>query len=813
MRKILACLATGLMALGSSAAELDIMPLYTSELCWSGAAMSGNTASWTEGYGGIVFNLDNKDYSEYNYIVMDFEQPTPAKFKLEAYYSDESNASSNCEADATSTRIVLRLDNSKKDEITKIALMSAKPGSANITKAVLVDELDIDPVLFEGRPAVPDMKEVYFKLGAEKFLGLTKGQTLTIHFTTGTLQQYASVDIYSNNTKLKCQDGRTNVKKNGQFALTTTVTSTVINDDNDIASLQSYGLQLKGRNVTITKVTLTDGGTSPETPEKPDTPNIPGDGVLWSGSTSTGSWKNDITVDAPKFSAIKAGDKIAIYLNVESGKDYGNIELDDQKYTKLDTDGSSADLDSYGCIQADVTKVTYEIGAADVALLKSNGLRIKGANITVTKVELIGGQGVETPAENTIWTGSTSTGSWKNDITVDAPKFSAIKAGDKIAIYLNVESGKDYGNIELDDQKYTKLDTDGSSADLDSYGCIQADVTKVTYEIGAADVALLKSNGLRIKGANITVTKVELIGGQGVETPAENTIWTGSTSTGSWKNDITVDAPKFSNVKGGDILKILLNVNAGNDYGNIELDDQTYVKLETDRTSANLDSYGCIQPDVTELTYVITNNDAASLKANGLRVKGANITVTGIQLSSGDPLPDNPDTPAPGIESEIWSGNVNCGQWAQSVTVAADKFENAREGDRFKINLTINAGKGKGIVKVQSGDMVDLTVNGKGTNMDSAGNFKRGAKDAVYEINVTDLEKLKAHGLVISGFAVTVTKVSLITVDQSGIDDIGSDTTDMPVEYYNLNGMRVDNPANGIFIRRQGNKVSKIYIR
>ncbi len=691
MRKILVCLATGLMALGSSAAELDILPLYTSELCWSGAAMSGNTASWTEGWGGIVFNLDNKDYSEYNYIVMDFEQPTPAKFKLEAYYSDESNASSNCEADATSTRIVLRLDNSKKDEITKIALMSAKPGSANITKAVLVDELDIDPVLFEGSTAVPDMKKVYFKLGAEKFLGLTKGQTLTIHFTTGTLQQYASVDIYSNNTKLKCQDGRTNVKKDGQFALTTTVTSTVINDDNDIASLQSYGLQLKGRNVTINKVTLTDGGTTPETPEKPDTPNIPGDGVLWSGSTSTGSWKNDITVDAPKF--------------------------------------------------------------------------------------------------------------------------SAIKAGDKIAIYLNVESGKDYGNIELDDQKYTKLDTDGSSADLDSYGCIQADVTKVTYEIGAADVALLKSNGLRIKGANITVTKVELIGGQGVETPAENTIWTGSVDTGSWKNDVTVDAPKFSNVKGGDILKILLNVNAGNDYGNIELDDQTYVKLETDRTSANLDSYGCIQPDVTELSYVITNNDAASLKANGLRVKGANITVTGIQLSSGDPLPDNPDTPAPGIESEIWSGNVNCGQWAQSVTVAADKFENAREGDRFKINLTINAGKGKGIVKVQSGDMVDLTVNGKGTNMDSAGNFKRGAKDAVYEINVTDLEKLKAHGLVISGFAVTVTKVSLITVDQSGIDDIGSDSNDMPVEYYNLNGMRVDNPANGIFIRRQGNKVSKIYIR
>lgn len=33
---------------------------------------------------------------------------------------------------------------------------------------------------------------------------------------------------------------------------------------------------------------------------------------------------------------------------------------------------------------------------------------------------------------------------------------------------------------------------------------------------------------------------------------------------------------------------------------------------------------------------------------------------------------------------------------------------------------------------------------------------------------------------------------------------------DAEVEYYNLNGIRVSNPENGIYIRRQGSKVSKV---
>lgn len=52
--------------------------------------------------------------------------------------------------------------------------------------------------------------------------------------------------------------------------------------------------------------------------------------------------------------------------------------------------------------------------------------------------------------------------------------------------------------------------------------------------------------------------------------------------------------------------------------------------------------------------------------------------------------------------------------------------------------------------------------------------------------------------------------------DESGIEDIVTDNVDenAPVEYYNLQGIRLSEPAAGqIVIRRQGSKVSKILVR
>ena len=45
------------------------------------------------------------------------------------------------------------------------------------------------------------------------------------------------------------------------------------------------------------------------------------------------------------------------------------------------------------------------------------------------------------------------------------------------------------------------------------------------------------------------------------------------------------------------------------------------------------------------------------------------------------------------------------------------------------------------------------------------------------------------------------------------IETVESDNANAPVEYFNLQGVRVANPENGLFIVRQGNKVSKQVIR
>lgn len=50
----------------------------------------------------------------------------------------------------------------------------------------------------------------------------------------------------------------------------------------------------------------------------------------------------------------------------------------------------------------------------------------------------------------------------------------------------------------------------------------------------------------------------------------------------------------------------------------------------------------------------------------------------------------------------------------------------------------------------------------------------------------------------------------------TGIDAIvaDSDNDNAPVEFYNLQGIKVANPANGgVYIRRQGNKVTKVIVR
>lgn len=691
-------MAAFVLAVCARAAEKDLIPCYSPDLCWSGASMDGNVATWEEAWGGLVFNMENRSYTDYKYVVIDFAEATAAKIKLEVYYAAEETAGSSVEMDAGATQIKLNLDAAKSADINKIALMSAKPATVTIAGAVLTDTYTANPVIWEGNTELVNMN-TNFTVKADKLANVKLGDKLTVYFEVGTNTTYGTIQLCYGWTKLACDASRTNTKPDGNYAPGTTETSVVITEQADVDGLLKSGLRVKGKNVILKKIMLTGEGDDPEPPVvdpdpvNPDDP-IEGTVVLWTGSTDTGNWANDVTVDAPKFSSVKAGDAIKLYLSVKAGAEYGNVEMNDQNYEKLPLDKTAAELDSYGCIQPDVTCLTYPVTDGDVALLKANGLRVKGVDVTITKIELVAGKGGDNPpvvdGEEVVWSGSVATGVWANDVTVDAPKFAKFKAGDFIIVNLKVDDGSEFGNIELDDQLYNKLATDG--------------------------------------------------------------------------------------------------------------------------TGEGLDSYGCVQPEVTELKYVITNGDIDLLKANGLRVKGANITVEKITVRSGEALP--PEEEPDNVET-IWTGSVNCGQWKEEILVSADKFAAMNAGDKLSVDLSINAGKGKGFVEVSAQDGTVLEANGKGTNVDASGQLtNRSAKNVTYELGAGDVALLKANGLRIRGFAVTVTKVQLQLMksgEDDGVDEIVGD--EVPAEYYNLSGVRVENPANGIYIKRQGKKVSKVLLR
>ena len=51
------------------------------------------------------------------------------------------------------------------------------------------------------------------------------------------------------------------------------------------------------------------------------------------------------------------------------------------------------------------------------------------------------------------------------------------------------------------------------------------------------------------------------------------------------------------------------------------------------------------------------------------------------------------------------------------------------------------------------------------------------------------------------------------TAPETGVEAVQVvENENAPVEYYNLQGIRVANPENGIFIRRQGNEATKVVL-
>lgn len=81
-----------------------------------------------------------------------------------------------------------------------------------------------------------------------------------------------------------------------------------------------------------------------------------------------------------------------------------------------------------------------------------------------------------------------------------------------------------------------------------------------------------------------------------------------------------------------------------------------------------------------------------------------------------------------------------------------------------------------------------------------------------FGLDIEPAESANITGFVsIYGETLQLFPTQIIVNQSQGISGINADNA--PAEYFNLNGVRVANPENGMYIMRQGGKVSKVIVK
>lgn len=198
---------------------------------------------------------------------------------------------------------------------------------------------------------------------------------------------------------------------------------------------------------------------------------------------------------------------------------------------------------------------------------------------------------------------------------------------------------------------------------------------------------------------------------------------------------------------------------------------------------------------------------------NSVTVSGEGMTVTKVYYTLNDTEPLI-STPA----------NLNDYGW-KGLLFSKDVITKAKAGWKIVMDYTVNDGAEnayfrwatsyantqlpgfEGKSKLGDKSVIPVTTDGSYTYIIT--------EDAIAKLNDTDVTGWDKD-IHIVGSGITVTKLELVRAaggSTTGIQSIAPDFTNVPVRYYTLQGMEVMNPGRGVYIRVQGNKSSKIFIK
>ncbi len=328
-----------------------------------------------------------------------------------------------------------------------------------------------------------------------------------------------------------------------------------------------------------------------------------------------------------------------------------------------------------------------------------------------------------------------------------------------------------------------------------------------TLKVGTTTIALYNNLGITLtEGTNLTVTGFVNIFGQTVQiVPSEITTATG---------EEIVAAPTFDPAPGavekGTAVTIACATEGAtimyqiNDGDLIEYDGQPIIINEATTIGAWAEKEGMADSDVVTAEYTIKAEIPEANKAS------FDFTKTGLYDKDGNLI----GMPASGkgldLPTVTLTNNHVFISFAQTGSEQKPRIYNSASSSSSGTTLRLYDGNTMTITA--TGGLKIESIEFTGSTLDAISTETGSYTNGVWTPSAARTSNVESVVFKSSGKP-TIKTINVVTSGvYDSVDDIVIDEN-APVEYYNLQGVRVANPENGIYIRRQGSKVSKVLVK
>ena len=318
---------------------------------------------------------------------------------------------------------------------------------------------------------------------------------------------------------------------------------------------------------------------------------------------------------------------------------------------------------------------------------------------------------------------------WDTPLNLEAAKFAEAKAGDKIVVaYTNASDGMELKVIDV----WQHI---AGSCPL----WISDDGSKELFLTPKA-VADIQAHGLQIIGANFHCTSVDLVDGK-AELQNETTIWTGYFWADSWNTmELYLDGEAIDWSRYKEMV-IYHEANRSDFFVSILSQFEREGAKVPEGAIAKYNDKIVVdlrQVDMNAVIAAAEEEQRNTLKFQFNKESGEAFNVTDITLVK---------------ETRIFYGNKHVSWEEGGLQIAADKFAEAKAGDKIVVRYT---GATDGIeFKVMNANFDHLAGSREGLTISGDGSLE-------HFMTPKAVEELKAHGLELIGANFTVTEVELM---------------------------------------------------